>query len=635
MIKIMKKIGMLLAAFVLIVSCDDFEEINVNPTAASADQVQVEYFINGSIIGAQQDPHIAERVFVLYWSDASRMDNKRVLSEGGYNAGWTADYYRYVGGWLNDINSAIEVADTHLESGNIKEYTSNLKQVSRIWRAYLMSEMADNFGPIAIEGFQGENPDYNSVEDVYMFLLAELKEATAMLDVNVSVPNGVANLDAAYGFDFTKWKAYGTSMRMRLAMRLSEVAPGVAQQEFEDAVNNNAYVSVSSENFKVKEGGGWNSLTNVMSRQWNNHYLSASLNNLAIGLGGINSADQLDADKHAFIKPGDHMGLKFDDHFTTLTNDPSAGFWFDGLHEKIDPRIYALYKIPGDVNDPDFNKYPTWSSSWGDTVRPLLDDNGDEILTVDATNHWNAPSSGDWGEKGAKNRLRYIGTLPRLSHKYRSDQSDRLFFASWESYFLIAEAAVRGWSVPYSAKAAYEQGISESFEYNGVSQHYGNYVLSQDYNRVGTSVSFDHLTEPPATMTMNYVDGYTNTPGTHTFTYPSNTIYEGGSVKNDQLTKIITQKYIAQNPYLALEGWNDHRRLGLPFFENPAIENPLANLPDLTTSNYMTNSVKFNGQRQIYPANFADNVPDGYEQAVGHLGGPDEILTPLWWAKKN
>ena len=37
-------------------SCSDFAEINTDPRVASESQVQVEYFINNSITGNQQDP---------------------------------------------------------------------------------------------------------------------------------------------------------------------------------------------------------------------------------------------------------------------------------------------------------------------------------------------------------------------------------------------------------------------------------------------------------------------------------------------------------------------------------------------------------------------------------------------------
>ncbi|MGH2623839.1 MAG: SusD/RagB family nutrient-binding outer membrane lipoprotein, partial [Sphingobacterium sp.] len=81
--------------------------------------------------------------------------------------------------------------------------------------------------------------------------------------------------------------------------------------------------------------------------------------------------------------------------------------------------------------------------------------------------------------------------------------------------------------------------------------------------------------------------------------------------------------------------WSDHRRLGLPFFENPAVENPLPNLPDLNNSNFMTNQISFFPQRIPYPSSLREAAPDKYTQAVSLLGGEDKVSTPLWWAKKK
>ncbi|MFD0796258.1 SusD/RagB family nutrient-binding outer membrane lipoprotein [Maribacter chungangensis] len=641
--KLLTKMGLCISSLALMVSCtEDFEEINIDPQAANADQVQVEYFINASIGGAQQNPHIAERVFILYWKAAGRMDRIGTLPVGGDSDSWTTDYYNdYISRWLRNINTAITVADEKIANDNIREYTNNLKQVARIWRVYLMSEMSDNFGPIPINGFQGINPDYDSVEDVYYFMLQELKEATAALDLDVVNPNGLADLDPAYGYNYAQWQKYGNSLRMRLAMRLSEVDPAKAQQEFEDAASG-PILATPGDNFKVAELGGWNDYSGVMTRPWNNQYLSPTLNNLMVGLGGVESTTTLPADKHASIKPENYLGLQFEDHFTKLTNDPSAGFWFDGLHAKIDPRAYSLFPIPGDTDNTDFNSFPPWNSAATTTERSLIigeednDENGEtNDIVIDGAFSWNAPVIGEWGEKGSRNRLRYPGTLPRLGNKFRNSAAERIFFASWETHFLIAEAAVRGWNVPMSGQAAYEQGIADSFEYNGVSEHLGAYLSSQDYNRAGTSVSWNHTAEPPATVTMDYVDGYTGTPGTTTFAYPTNNIYMGGSVKNDLLNKIITQKFIAQTPWLPLETWSDHRRLGLPFFENPAVEAPLPVMPQLTPSNVMTNSVGVFPQRLRFPSGFSNNLPTQYGQAVGALEGEDAIFTPLWWAKQE
>ena len=216
--KMLKKIGYLTMATGLLLSCSDFEEMNVNPTAASVDQVQVEYFINSSIIGAQQNPDTAERSFVLYWKDAGHMDRIGSLSEGYYNDGWTGNYYNAISGWLKNINTAVSVADQQIAAGTDKAYTNNLKQIARIWRAYLMSELSDNFGPIPINAFQGVNPDYNNVKDVYYYILAELKEASNALELDITNPSGLSKGDPAYGYDYLKWKQYANSLRMRFAM---------------------------------------------------------------------------------------------------------------------------------------------------------------------------------------------------------------------------------------------------------------------------------------------------------------------------------------------------------------------------------------------------------------------------------
>ena len=627
---------MLVATALLLASCKKFEELNVNPTAASADQVQVEYFINKSIIDAQMNPDVAERSFVLYWKTAGHQHSNGGISSGSYNDDWTVAYYDQISGWLNAANTGIQIGNEQIAKGTNKVYTKNLMQIARIWRAYLMTEMSDNFGPIPVNSFQGTNPDFSDVKTIYYFALAELKDAVANIDEAAAVDASIVALDPAYGYSYAKWKKYANSLRMRLAMRLSEVDAAKAKSEFEDAVAAGNFIKATDETFQVQEKDGWNSLTGVMSREWNPQFISATLNNLYLGLGGVKSADQLGTAYQSFIKPADYIGLKLDDHFTSMTNNPSAGYWFDGLPYSIDPRAYKTFIIPGDFTDPNFNAYPSWTTDAKNTVRNLLDAAGGTVKTIDAKYNWNASNTGDWQAKGTKNQLRaYEGTMPRLSNQFRASKSKRIFFAAWESYFLIAEAAERNWTVPMTGKAAYEAGIASSFEYWGVTAYLNAYKSSTDFSRTGTSVSWDHTTEPAASHAMNFINGYTNAAGTAQVLYPKNDLYKNGTVKNDHLTKIITQKFIAQTPWLPLEAWNDQRRLGLPFFENPAIEAVLPNLPALTPSNYMTSNVKFFPQRLRYPSKLANTNTNGYNQAIAALGGADAVLTPLWWAKKQ
>ncbi|MDN3602499.1 SusD/RagB family nutrient-binding outer membrane lipoprotein [Belliella kenyensis] len=328
------------------------------------------------------------------------------------------------------------------------------------------------------------------------------------------------------------------------------------------------------------------------------------------------------------------MGMYFPDQFAERTNDPAKGHWLDGLPEKIDPRAYKAFYIPGDFNNANYSFFPSWTNDARNQNGFLLDLQGNQI-EINTTYTWNAFANGDWGAKGTRNRLRgVIGKSPAIGQQFRSSSNRRIFFASWESYFLIAEAAVRGWSVPMSDIDAYEMGVRHSFEYFGTTQYLDSYLASNEYNRNGTSASFLHTQEPPASKNMTHRIGKNGALETYTYNYPVNHLYMSGTVKNDKLTKIITQKYIANFPWLPLEAWNDHRRLGLPFFVNPSVENNLPNLPDLNSSNYMTSNRKFFPQRLPYPSSLRNADPNGYTKATNLLEGPDAVLTPLYWAKK-
>ena len=628
----------MLASLALLSSCKDFEELNIDPNGANAEQVQVEFFINGAIIGAQQDPHIAERVFVLYWKTAGRQQLGGGIVNGAHNDGWSSDYLgqSYMSGWLSAVNAAITVANEKTAAGTQATYTANMLQVARIWRAYLMSELSDTFGPIPLDGWQGANPSYSSVQDVYAYLLTELREASEALDIAVTVPSDVRKFDPAYEFDFAKWQKYANSMRMRLAMRMSEVDAAKARSEFEAAASQ-PFITAADDMFSVAElGTAYSPLAGVMTRSWNPFVLSSTLNNLYLGLGGINTSTSLGASYTPHVKDENYIGIYYPNHFATATNDPSAGYWLDGLPAVIDPRAYASFAIPGDFNNSQFNFNPDQATA-RNTTRNLLNNDGTSTFkTINAAFTWNAFAPGDWAAKGSRNQVRsWPGTMPRLANKFRDGTNRRVFFANWESHFLIAEAAVRGWTVPISAQAAYEAGVTANFNYWNLSTHAATYLTSTGYNRVGTSVAWTHTVEPGNTHAMQFINGETGATGTVQIRYPSNGLYRDGAVRNDQLTKIITQKFIAQNPYLPLETWSDHRRLGLPFFENPAVEQPIVTMPDLNANNFMTSSVRFFPQRVNYPSSLRSNNEAGYNQAVTALGGPDAMLTPLWWAKKQ
>lgn len=652
--KTMNKLFLGLGFCAGLVSCSDFDEVNTNPTAAGEEYVKPQYALNNSIGQAQMNPGTAERIVVYNWASAARICGEMsFLNVGRYSDDYTSSYYYPdLSASIKNATLAITAVENQLEAATTtaheKEFFPNVKQFARIWRAYLISEFVDNFGPYPIESFLGENPVFNSEKDDYEFILKELKEAAAAINTSVLPVEAEGKCDPFDNvkYDPVKWQKYANSLRMRLAMRLSNIDKATAQAEFEDAAKGNKILT-ADDMFAVKENDGWDVFSGVYTRSFDDQVLSSTVANLLTNLGGIKVTEQR-SDLASYVKPANYLGIKYDRHYVANTDNPTKQYWLDGMPENLDPRALKIFCLPDDENAENYiDKYNDRTAK--DFVLYTVDENGNPIpnkdnpgeIKIDATRCWNgypAGSRGGWSPTLAYNQLVTNGygpgcTLPMLGKDYCQGKS-RIFFAAWETYFLLAEASLYGWNTGTTAKEAYENGIKASFEYFGVSEYVNDYLNSTNYNRVGTSVKFDHTTEPTAEQ-MTYVDGYSKEQKTITYEYPtaSKTLY--GKALNDHLTKIITQKFIAQTPYLVLEMWSDFRRLGLPFFEIPANESSMtgSDMVNVWNPNSWKDGQKweFYPQRMRYPSSLENADPEGYKQAVELLGGSDNIITPLWW----
>ena len=652
--KTMNKLFLGLGFCAGLVSCSDFDEVNTNPTAAGEEYVKPQYALNNSIGQAQMNPGTAERIVVYNWASAARICGEMsFLNVGRYSDDYTsAYYYPDLSSSIKNATLAITAVENQLEAATTtaheKEFFPNVKQFARIWRAYLISEFVDNFGPYPIESFLGENPVFNSEKDDYEFILKELKEAAAAINTSVLPVEAEGKCDPFDNvkYDPVKWQKYANSLRMRLAMRLSNIDKATAQAEFEDAAKGNKILT-ADDMFAVKENDGWDVFSGVYTRSFDDQVLSSTVANLLTNLGGVKVTEQR-SDLASYVKPANYLGIKYDRHYVANTDNPTKQYWLDGIPENLDPRALKIFCLPDDENAENYiDKYNDRTAK--DFVLYTVDENGNPIpnkdnpgeIKIDATRCWNgypAGSRGGWSPTLAYNQLVTNGygpgcTLPMLGKDYCKGKS-RIFFAAWETYFLLAEASLYGWNTGTTAKEAYENGIKASFEYFGVSEYVNDYLNSTNYNRVGTSVKFDHTTEPTAEQ-MTYVDGYSKEQKTVTYEYPtaSKTLY--GKALNDHLTKIITQKFIAQTPYLVLEMWSDFRRLGLPFFEIPANESSMtgSDMVNVWNPNSWKDGQKweFYPQRMRYPSSLENADPEGYKQAVELLGGSDNIITPLWW----
>lgn len=647
------------AFFIGLASCSDFEDINQSPSAAGVESMHPDYLLATSFQKAQQNPNDGERVFIYNWASIVRVIGENTFGcAARYSDEYNACLYSFSSNSISAATSAISIVEQNEENGNYtndhdRDYNNNIKQIARIWRCMVIADFADCFGPYPLNAFQGVNPTFNSVEEVYDFMLSELKDAQSKLVQDITISDTEAKQDPAFKLDPAKWKKLANSLRLRYAMRLSEVSSATAKAEFEDAAKE-TLLTDNADLFGFQEYGGWSDWEGVYNRTWDDNVISQSMVNILSGIGGVKTVDCYNditgssADIAQHVKPMTYIGVEYINHYPGNTDNPMNCQWLDGVPEFVDPRAFILYNLP---NDETANTYSTPASQTveGHADHGMYDTDGSTYTwgKEDATLTFNGALSGvrtAWCPNTFKyNNLVYYSwdTCSFLSGKYRDNSKARIWFGPWETYFLLAEAAVRGWSTNgVTAKDAYDKGVTSSFEYHGISKYAATYLTSKIYNRIGTSANFDHTIEP-VDFEADYINGYTKIKDKKTYRYPDATkaLYKGHKL-NDQLTKIITQKYIANTPYGVVEMWNDRRRLGLPFFEVPGAETVLtgSDMDNAKTYDPVTQSCK-NGQtwgmftqRMRYPTSLQNADVTEYNHALELLGGDNTMMQPLWWA---
>lgn len=598
-------------------SCtDEFEELNKAPWAISEDNVPIEYLFQAAVSNSKMDPHISERIFLLYWGSASRYIRYDGLANGNDNDSWSNDYWSrgYFWGWITSLQNVIDIGAKRETAGLLKPYEKNVIQMARIYKVMLFSNFVETFGDAPYFEALDRKTDYpkmDSQKDIYYDFFKELTEASAALDATVP-GTPIGNSDMIYNGDAAKWKKLANSLRLRFALRLSEVDAAKAKAEAEAAANaSGGLLTSTAEIASIPQGGGWDGLTGVFTRSWTGLELTIDMGNLMTGLGGVPFKDPENLYTKQSVR--NYMGI-YAPLMIPKTNEPRSQFIQEGVPETVDPRASVFFALPGTADH-------NWTSA--QNFQYTVPTETGQTKPIATRYAWHARPHGSYGTVGttAPTGFTGVGNRPVMVKKYRQGVGVRHeLFGPWETYFLLAEASVRGWSVGGTAKDYYNRGIEESFKHHGLTGDYASYIASTDYNLNGTSVSFDHTTEP--------VD-YTIAEGPNAgfqYKYPANTGF--GATKNDRLTKIITQKYISNYPWNPLEAWNDHRRLNLPFFINPAEEVDLININLKPNESHPDNFPK----RVAYPSRIERENPTAWAQ-VTSSGFENKTYTRLWWAK--
>jgi hypothetical protein len=161
--------------------------------------------------------------------------------------------------------------------------------ISLIWKVFLMHHATDFWGPIPYtDGGTGKTTiAYQSQKDVYYLMFDDLKTAIHILtatvasDASANTYYGVG--DMIFNGSVISWLKFANSLRLRLAMRISNVDAAKAQMEAEAAADGITMDSSSDDAFL--DVSKWNTLGNGLARvnPWYTSLMSASMESFLKG----------------------------------------------------------------------------------------------------------------------------------------------------------------------------------------------------------------------------------------------------------------------------------------------------------------------------------------------------------------
>ncbi len=442
----MKKIYfvlMLLVAGLALNSCSDsyMEDLNTDESKAS--------FI---------DPNAQLTTGLLQtYGDFGLMDTYRSYITGftqHFMGGWNVS--NYAGSVLanNDQMRLIwdqyySVAIKNMVDGiyNSQELP-NVNAALRIHKVYIMSILTDTYGDVPcseaglgyLEGIA--TPKYDKQEDIYNYFFEELAACVEQLGTGTDRISGDVT---SMSTDVNKWKKYANSLRMRFAMRISDVNPAKAREEFEKALHANGGIITS-----MAEDAYINYIKAPFTLYDGSRDLDFRVNALGEILYGQDPTSPTFVCSTLFEQlqnTGDPRLLRICRHYLNTQRSETAP---EGSYDVTD-EIYAWQERGGTGPQPCIPG-AAWWHNW-----PTVPETS-EIPTL-ARLVQEFPNAG-YDQSNFPARM----TRPFLALEFEQPDCPGILMTYAEVEFLLAEAATKGWNVSGSPQSHYENGVRASMQ---------------------------------------------------------------------------------------------------------------------------------------------------------------------------
>lgn len=369
--------------------------------------------------------------------------------------------------WTSFYPMAIKnITDAEYQTAN-DSLKVNINSALRIYRVYLMSIITDIYGDApyseAGKGFlEGKfNPRYDTQEEIYNDFFLELSTAVANFDASKDRITG----DVIYKGDIAKWKKLGNSLRLRFAMRISDVAPQKAQEEFEKALQaDGGILENASDDALIK----YMDISFSFGQEAYSDYRGNALSQLLFGNDPANNPSYLCSTLYnELYNTGDPRTFRI------------ARFYYDGLmsatspDNRIDLTDEIIAKgIQTNPRDPGAFSWEPWPTGY----------DSDILKELAKTNPSINPSVAR-------------ETEPKLANNFLKGDNPGVVITSAEVKFLLAEAKLKGWNVgDASVNDLYIQGVRASMDF--LTDNYNCEAVSDDeFNTFIPNISIGYTDE--------------------------------------------------------------------------------------------------------------------------------------------
>lgn len=431
-----------MACALFFASCSDeyMENMNTDPSkAATIDPnaqlttAQLQTYGDLSMMEIYRNYHYAFTQQLMGCWNTTNYGGRHTLDNNEMSRIWTSFY----------TQSLKNIIDAQYRTAEDAEKV-NINSVLRIYRVYLMSIITDTYGdaPFSEAGLgflEGKfNPKYDKQEDIYNAFFLELEDAVNKIDPTKDKVTG----DLIYAGDVTKWQQLANSLRLRFAMRISNVNPTKAQTEFENALAaNGGVITDASSDALIK----YMTIAFSFGQEAYSDYRGNSLSQLLFGNDPANNPSYLCSTFFNQLRQsGDPRTFKISRcYYDGLMSATSPDNRVDITQEMIEKGIDFSPRDPGAYS------WEPWPTGYDSDICAELAVNNPSVTATMARE-----------------------VEPKLANNFLKSDNPGVVMTSAEVKFLMAEATVKKWNVgSVSAEDLYKQGVRAAIDF--LTDNYG------------------------------------------------------------------------------------------------------------------------------------------------------------------